>query len=64
MESLFGRLKEELVYRTRWDSRAQIAAAVEAFFRQFDNLRRRHSALAYCSPAKYELRAAGRAPAA
>ena len=59
MESLFGRLKEELVYRNRWESRAEVAAAVDVYFREFYNVRRRHSALDYCSPAEYELRAAG-----
>ncbi len=58
MESLFGRLKEELIYRNRWESRAQVIAAVDAYFRDFYNLRRLHSALDHCSPAEYEVRAA------
>ena len=54
-ESFFGRLKEELVYRITWQSRAQITAAVESYIQDFDNSKRRHSTLAFRSPIDYEV---------
>ena len=56
-ESFFGRLKEELIHRVSWQSRAQLIAAVEAYICGFYNPRRRHSALEFCSPIDYEVRA-------
>ena len=63
-ESFFGRLKEELVYRIAWQSRAQMMAAVESYIQDFYNSRRRHSTLAFCSPIDYEVGAARKGLAA
>ena len=54
MESLFGTLKSELVhgrsYRTRQEAKTDLFAYMEMFY----NRQRRHSALAYQSPAEFE----------
>ena len=59
-ESVFGRLKEELIYRTQWESRAQVVAAVDEYLQRFYNSKRLHSSLDFCRPVDYELRAAER----
>jgi transposase InsO family protein len=54
MESLFASLKKELVhdadFATRLEARAAIFESIEVFY----NNQRRHSSLAYVSPAEYE----------
>ena len=57
-ESFFGRLKEELIHKTKWESRAHVMAEVEAYIDGFYNSTRRHSTLDYLSPLEYELAAA------
>ena len=57
-ESLFDRLKEELIYRLQWESRSHVEIAVDSYFRHFYNAQRLHLTLAYLSPVEYELRAA------
>lgn len=53
MESFFGTLKSErvhhLVYHTRDEAQSDLFYYIEGFY----NLRRRHSALEYVSPANY-----------
>ena len=56
MESFWSTLKEELVYRTRFESRAQAASAIFDYIETFYNRERFHSALGYLSPV--ELKAA------
>ena len=61
-ESHFGRLKEELIYRTLWESRAEVVAAVDDYLQSFYNSRRLHFSLGFCSPVDYELQALGPQP--
>jgi putative transposase len=53
-ESFFATLQTELLDRTSWATRDQLAQAVFAYIEGFYNPRRRHSALGYLSPADYE----------
>ncbi|MEV6406010.1 IS3 family transposase [Streptomyces bobili] len=52
-ESFFATLKRELLYGSRWMTRIQARMAVFAWIAWY-NLKRRHSALGYCSPVDYE----------
>jgi len=54
-ESWFATLKEELIYRQSWASRAQVRRAVFEFIEVFYNRKRLHSSLNYMAPAAYEL---------
>lgn len=54
VESFFGSLKKELIYRRAWPTRSEAAAAVHEYIEVFYNRRRRHSTLDNVSPAKYE----------
>jgi putative transposase len=53
-ESFLATLQTELLDRSTWPSRDQLANAVFAFIEGFYNPRRRHSTLGYLSPADYE----------
>ena len=53
-ESFFATLKTELVYRSRWQTRATARSAIFEYIESFYNRRRRHSSLAYLSPADFE----------
>jgi len=53
-ESFFASLKEELIYRQPWATRAQVRRAVVDYIEVFYNRRRLHSSLGYLSPAEYE----------
>jgi putative transposase len=55
-ESFFATLECELIARSRWRTHAEARMAVFDFIEGFYNPRRRHSALAYLSPAEYERR--------
>jgi putative transposase len=55
-ESFFASLKMELVYQTRWRTRAEACSAVFEYIELFYNRQRRHSALGYPSPAEFERR--------
>jgi putative transposase len=55
-ESFFATLECELVARGRWRTHAEARMAVFDYVEGFYNPRRRHSALAYLSPAEYERR--------
>ena len=55
-ESFFATLKVELVYQTRWSTRAQARSEVFEYIEIFYNRRRRHSALGYLSPDEFERR--------
>jgi putative transposase len=53
-ESFFAALKNELIYRHPWRSRAEARRAVFAYIEGFFNRSRRHSSLGYLCPAAYE----------
>ncbi len=53
-ESFFASLKTELVYQSHWQTRAAARTAIFEYIESFDNRRRRHSSLAYLSPADFE----------
>jgi putative transposase len=55
-ESFFATLECELVDRSRWRTHGEARIAVFDFIEGFSNPRRRHSALAYLSPAEHERR--------
>ena len=55
-ESFFASLECELITRTRWRTHSEARMAVFDYIEGFYNPRRRHSALAYLSPAEYERR--------
>lgn len=55
-ESFFSSLKEELIHRQSWATRAQARCAVVDYIEVFFNRRRLHSSLGYLSPAEYEAR--------
>lgn len=54
MESFFGTLKKELVYRRRYKSREEARQEIFKYIEIFYNRERLHSSLGYRSPADYE----------
>jgi putative transposase len=54
MESFFGTLKKERVYRREYRTRDQAKADVFDYVERFYNPYRRHSTIGYVSPAAYE----------
>lgn len=52
MESFFGSLKTELVHQTRFRTRREAKAALFEYIEIFYNRRRRHSGIAYRTPAQ------------
>lgn len=54
VESFFGTLKTELVYRHWYTTRAEARQAIFEYLEVFYNRQRRHSALGYLSPMQYE----------
>ena len=55
MESFWATLKSELVYRRRFDTRAQARTQIFDYIEAFYNRQRTHSALDYHSPVDFEL---------
>lgn len=55
MESFFGSLKTELVYRTRFRSRREAKAALFEYIAIFYNRQRRHSSIGYRTPEQARL---------
>lgn len=53
-ESWFAALKNELIYRNVWATRAEARRAIFEYIEVFYNRQRRHSSLHYLSPANYE----------
>ena len=53
-ESFIATLKTELLYRNTWPTRQAARTAIFEYIEGFYNLRRRHSALGYLSPAEFE----------
>ncbi len=56
VESFFGTLKQELVHRCRFATRAVARQAVFEYIEAWYNRQRRHSSLGYVSPAEFERR--------
>ena len=54
MESFWSTLKEELVHRRSFASRAEAASAIFDYIETFYNRERLHSALGYLSPVEFE----------
>jgi transposase InsO family protein len=54
VESFFGTLKTELVYRSTWPTRDSVRSAIQEYIEVFYNRRRRHSRLGHVSPAEFE----------
>jgi putative transposase len=55
VESFFGTLKKELVYKRSWPTRREVSAAIHEYIEVFYNRRRRHTTLGGASPARYEM---------
>jgi putative transposase len=53
-ETFFGTLKNELVYRTDFKTRAEAMAAIFEYIEVFYNRKRIHSSLGYLTPIAYE----------
>ena len=58
VESFFGTLKRELVYHRHYATREDATRDIFEYIAVFYNRKRRHSTLAYHSPAEYEARMA------
>jgi len=56
-ESFFSTIKTELLHRHTWPTRGRAHKAIFEWIEGWYNLRRRHSALGYLSPATWEHRA-------
>ncbi|MGB3373535.1 MAG: IS3 family transposase [Microbacterium sp.] len=54
IESFWSTMQRELLDRTSWDSRTQLASAMFEWIEGFYNPRRRHTSLGNLSPAEYE----------
>lgn len=54
MESFWGTLKTELVYRSHYRTRAEAKNAIFAYIEGWYNRQRRHSTLGYLSPEQFE----------
>jgi transposase InsO family protein len=52
-ESLWSHLKQKLVHRRRFETRAQAKAAIQEWIEVFYNRMRRHSKLGNVAPAVY-----------
>jgi transposase InsO family protein len=59
VESFFGTLKQELVYRYRFATREGARKEVFEYIEVWYNRQRRHSSLGYVSPAEFERKALG-----
>lgn len=55
VESFFGTLKTELIYRRPWPTIRSAKAAVAEYIEVFYNRKRRHSYLGYKNPAQFEI---------
>ena len=53
-ESFFASLKEELIHRQGWATRAQARTAIVDYIEVFFNRHRLHSSLGYLCPPEYE----------
>ena len=58
MESFFGTLQRELLDRSSWTTRAELASAIFEWIEGWYNPRRRHTSIGNLCPVDYEGRAA------
>ena len=58
VETVFKTIKSEMIWRTIWQSRRQADNAIGRYIDGFYNPVRRHSALGYKSPCRFEAEAA------
>lgn len=56
IESFWGRVQTELLYRHRGRTRLELANALFEYLEIFHSRRRRHPALGMLTPIEYELR--------
>ena len=54
VETFFKKLKAELIWRHKWQTRQQVTQALFQYINGFYNMRRRHSAIGGLSPIKFE----------
>lgn len=54
-ESFFARIKDDLIYRGTWSSRAEVMAAIDDYIEKFYNINRRHSSNGNLSPSAFEM---------
>jgi putative transposase len=54
-ESFFSTLKQELIHRHPWPTKARAKAAIADYIDHFYNPRRRHSFVGHISPLDFEL---------
>ncbi|KTR95533.1 transposase [Microbacterium testaceum] len=54
MESFWSSMQIELLNRKKWKTRVELANAILEYIETFHNRQRRHSALGYRTPIKYE----------
>jgi transposase InsO family protein len=54
MESFWGTLKTELVYRRHYYTRTEAKTAIFSYIEGFYNRQRRHSSVGYLSPEQFE----------
>ncbi|MFT5431143.1 MAG: putative transposase [Myxococcota bacterium] len=55
VESFFGTLKQEMLFRRSWPTKDGAVDAIGDFIDRFYNPRRRHSTLGYVSPIEYDM---------
>ena len=58
VESFFGTLKQELVFREKWENQQQAREALHSYIEIFYNRKRLHSSLDYRTPAEVDQEAA------
>ncbi|MBT8228234.1 MAG: IS3 family transposase [Dactylosporangium sp.] len=63
-ESFFATIKKELIHLHPWPTLAHLKVAVFEYIESYYNRRRRHSSIAYHTPAEYELTYAPQRPKA
>jgi transposase InsO family protein len=56
IEAFWSRLQVELLDRTRWRTRVELATALFEYLEIFHNRQRRHSALGMLTPVEFEAR--------
>jgi putative transposase len=54
IEAFWGRMQTELLNRTRWKTRLELANAIFEYLEILHNQQRRHSALGWMTPIEFE----------